>query len=109
MALENRLLRALRRPSSADGGSDVALDKGISSIGAGDSTVFAGVGGVEGLESSANRLVCIRILHRRQVEARITGCGLIRKVLEAGEIAIESNSSRGAKRARGCMANPRQC
>lgn len=64
---------------------------------------------MEGFESSAYCRIWERTLHCRQIDVRMDGRLEIRSVREADEEAIESKTSLGANRAKGCMAGLYRC
>lgn len=99
---------AERRPSSADGSSSGTTSS--VAVGTLREDSFDWLISLEGLEGgggfalSAYRRLWIGTLHCKPDEARAGRIGM-RRALEAGENAIASENSLGAKRASGCMAD----
>ena len=106
---EKRFVIWLRRPSDAEGSSSTTSSGSVELRGSSEASAGLGgsvdLGGVGCLQSSAYRRIWERILHCTQVDARIEGRLGIPSNREAGEEeAIESKTSLGANRAKGCMA-----
>ena len=100
MRWEKRFVSWFRRPSSAEGRSEVT------SSGRADSRGVSGFEGLDGggLGESAYCRVWMRILHCRQVDGRKEGRLDIRIAREAVEDGKESKKSLGTIRASGCVA-----
>lgn len=113
MRWEKRFVIWLRRLSSAEGSSSTTssgtwFERGDCAVstGLGEAVEF---GGRRVFESSAYRRVWERTLHCRQVGARKEGRLGTRKDREAGEEVIDSKTSLGTDRAKGCIARLYRC
>ena len=96
------MVTAERRPSSAEGRFSGGASSCIGEGGRFSVELVDFVSGEGLLESSANSLLCCRVLHCREIATRVEGR------LPVLNRALELSSSLGTERTIGCMAKQEQ-